>query len=271
IEDSSPPAPPSQTGPNTTRAISRPNSPHGEDEIGAEVGSTESVDNVNEDLGKDEQTRATGFMGKSSDTRWLRRMREEIRTAPQDDARAGRPYGPSGNSIEAATERLKTSRQRRKSRGANGGDHLHESNYHLDDEDVPVTQNVDISILPDHAEGVRLYEMFLESCHDHFPITGRKYFGDQLSKCLAANSNDGYLQSLPPMWRAIINIVFAIGARYASLTGQTHNHDEHVMYYTRARWVGIKGDFFIEHPDYQKIQVAVLLGFYFLTLGHINR
>jgi len=239
--------------------------------IGAEVGSNESVDNVDEDLGKDEQTRATGFVGKASDTQWLRRMREEIRTAPEDDARAARPYDPAGNSTEAASERLKASRQRRKSGDVSGGNQLHESNYHMDNEDVPVAQDVDISILPDHAEGARLYEMFLESCHDHFPITGRKYFGDQLVRCLAANNNPGSLQSLPPMWRVIINIVFAIGARYASLTGQSHNHDEHITYYTRARWIGIKGDFFIEHPDYQKIQVAVLLGFYFLTLGHINR
>jgi len=226
---------------------------------------------VDEDLGKDEKTRATGFAGRSSDIQWLCRMQEEIRTAPQDDARAERPYGPSGNSTEAATERLKASRQRRKSRDTSAGDHLHESNYHLDDEDIPVSQNVDISILPDHAGGARLYEMFLESCHDHFPITGRKYFGDQLVKCLQANSNPASRQSLSPMWRVIINIVFAIGAKYASLTGQSQNHNEHITYYTRARWVGVKGDFFIEHPDYQKIQVAVLLGFYFMTLGHVSR
>lgn len=198
-------------------------------------------------------------------------MREEMQTAPQDDARGGRPYGPPGNSTEAATKRLKASRQRRQSLGASAAGRVHESNYHMDYENIALSENVDIGVLPDHAEGARLYELFLESCHDHLPITGRKHFGDQLVRCLQANDDPSSRPSLPPMWRVLINLVFAIGAKYASLTGQAQNHDDHVTYYTRARWVGIKGDFFIEHPDYEKIQVATLLGFYFLSLGHVSR
>lgn len=52
---------------------------------------------------------------------------------------------------------------------------------------------------------------------------------------------DGSPKILPNKWRAILNLIFAIGAKYSDLTKAKWRGDDrhHLIYFTRARMLGL--------------------------------
>ncbi|KAF7628590.1 hypothetical protein AFLA_003944 [Aspergillus flavus NRRL3357] len=73
-------------------------------------------------------------------------------------------------------------------------------------------------------------------------------------------------------WLAILNLIFAIGARYAHLTNAEwrRDRDDHYSYFIRARNMSLEGQL-LHHSDLQQLQVEGLASFYMLSSGHINR
>ncbi|KAK7177961.1 hypothetical protein PSPO01_15992 [Paraphaeosphaeria sporulosa] len=74
----------------------------GEAEVSAEVGSNESLDILDEDVLQTEETRATGFVGKSPELQWLKRLRKNMQRSEKGASQIGRAYGPPGDSAEAS-------------------------------------------------------------------------------------------------------------------------------------------------------------------------
>ena len=78
-----------------------------EEKISADAGSSEELDVVDEDLFRDEESRAAGFVGKSSELQWLRRSRQDVEHRGAVLSRGSGLYGPPDTDIEASSRRLK--------------------------------------------------------------------------------------------------------------------------------------------------------------------
>jgi hypothetical protein len=77
----------------------------GEAITSAEVGSNEDLDTMDEDLLRNEQSRATGYLGKNSAVQWFRKIHRDTDTAHPGGASSEGPYGPPGRSAHATAAR----------------------------------------------------------------------------------------------------------------------------------------------------------------------
>ncbi|OCK81675.1 hypothetical protein K432DRAFT_294972 [Lepidopterella palustris CBS 459.81] len=245
---------------------------HGEAKVSADVGSNESLDLLDEDLNRDEQARATGFVGKNSELQWLRRLRLQLDCDEEDDSMPHMPYGPPGNTDEAAALRIDAGRHRRNSHAPDTIEHISGSTYFLDNDNIEVEFMVDPFEMPTPETAEKLFACYLETVHDSFPILRKKTFVSQFETYFTS-VKEGKVARIPPKWRAILNLIFAIGAKYSHLVraGWAGDERDHAIYYTRARATGLSGDAIVAHPDLQQIQISGLLSFYYLSIGQISR
>ena len=240
--------------------------------MSAEVGSNESLDLLDEDLNRDEQARATGFIGKNSEIQWLRRLRLQIDRGDDDDSRPRMPYGPPGDTDEAVALRIDASRKRRDSQPLDSVEHIAGSTYYLDNESIQIDFIVDPFEMPTPDTAKKLFTCFIDTVQDSFPILRKKSFTGQFESYYTS-VKAGKPTRIPHKWRAILNLVFAIGARFSHLVRAEWQGDErdHLVYYTRARSTGFTADAVVSHPDLQQIQIASLLALYYLSIGQISR
>ncbi|KAE8417406.1 fungal-specific transcription factor domain-containing protein [Aspergillus pseudocaelatus] len=208
---------------------------------------THVADHTEEDFNKDDFTRATGFIGESSEISWLQMLSK---------------YMDSGCEICHPTSDISSPALTSSCDGP-----IASSSYHLDDFDMPTVERLDTSELPSKDTATKLFNAYLSSVHPSFPIIGISTFASQFQ---AFFNNP----SLKPgnKWLAILNLIFAIGARYAHLTNAEwrRDRDDHYPYFIRARNMSLEGQL-LHHSDLQQLQVEGLASFYMLSSGHINR
>lgn len=218
----------------------------------------DSVDQTEEDFNRDETSRATGFIGRSSEITWLQKLSKVVNveceawpaTIPNTDEDNGlpsptltpRPDTPSDPWVVAF-------------------------NYYLDDLDVPTADPTDMHGVPSRETATQLLNAYLTSVHPSFPIIGISTFVPQFQVFFSQ-------PSLKPgnKWLAILNLIFAIAAKYGQLTNADwrEEDDDHQMYFSKARALSLE-DQILHHPDLQQLQVEGLTAFYLNALGHINR
>lgn len=145
---------------------------------------------------------------------------------------------------------------------------VNESSYHLDDMSIFTYDAVDPYEMPTPGAANHLFAAYMERVHPSFPIVGRLNLTGQFRKLLS-----GTVQSPPDRWLAILNMIFAIGAKYSHLVNADWRGDErdHLIYFTRARLLSIDSEAIFQHPDLQQIQVLGLMSFYLLCVGQVNR
>ena len=110
----------------------------------------------------------------------------------------------------------------------------------------------------------------MKTVHKSFPILPSQ-FVDQLRRYFRS-IHSGHPLRVPDPWLAIVNIVFAIGARYSHLVRTVCEGGErdHSVYMKRA--LELLGPWpFAASPDLTMVQVFGLLSFYHLATGHVNR
>ncbi|KAH7078360.1 fungal-specific transcription factor domain-containing protein [Paraphoma chrysanthemicola] len=238
----------------------------GEAHVSAEVGSSADLDLIDEDLMHDEQTRATGFIGKASEIQWLRKLHS--RGVSEDHTG---PYGPPGQNAEAAAERL-TALRHRQEKDPSTLMHTSKASFFLDDEVFEMDLEVDPFELPSFEDAERLMLAYMGSCHNSFPFLAKRAFTHQFYHYYAA-LNRGKPYDPPQKWQAQLNLVFAIGAVYSHLTAAEWRGDErdHLIYHSRAWALSLKDPWWFSHPDLPQMQITGLLSFYYLSIGHINR
>lgn len=141
--------------------------------------------------------------------------------------------------------------------------------YHLDDLKIQDKEAVDPNELPDRDAAEKLLEAYLVSVHPSFPILEKRF--------LISQYNLIYKSPTPSepgrKTKAILNLVFAIAAKYSHLTLTSWAADirDHLVYFTRARMLSMDGNALFSHPDIQQIQVEGLIAFYLIATGQINR
>ncbi|KAL8993323.1 MAG: hypothetical protein Q9169_006428 [Polycauliona sp. 2 TL-2023] len=227
-----------------------------ERQVPGRKGSTESVDCVNEDLNRTVESRATGFMGKNTEINWLGQLRERTDHAEDMHEECDGFDMYFGSGLDGMPEK-------------GGADHtISESTYHCNDFPLEIADHVQPYQLPPRAIADLLLSCYLESVHPTFPILGQTTFVKQYQ----AYYNNPALQT-GPLWLAILNLLFAIAARYSRLVRAewiTRAEDEHT-YLSRARLLGLGADALWAHGELQRIQVTGLTSFYLMAANQINR
>ena len=230
----------------------------GEDRVSARVGSTESMDRVREDYNRGPDTRATGFHGKNSDLTWMARLK----------TRASQSSTESDHSEEnmATGETSPSYQNPHFDRGPNP---ISACTYHCDDLNPLLHENIDLYAIPSRANANALFQSYLETVHPSFPIIGKTTFTQQYNTYFRRAD-----QRKPnPNWLAILNMIFAIGAKYSHMIRANWHGDDRdgLIFFTRARMLGFNADAILGHSELQKVQITGLIAFYLMAINQINR
>ena len=229
----------------------------GENHFTASAGSTEDLGRVNEDLNHDAVTRATGYHGKNSVLTWMQRLRQSIDTSGEGEA----------DSVFPATDTANVGHSQNISRSS-GLSPINLLNYHCDDPlNILTDGHVDPFWRPPRQIADVLFKRYLDLVHPAFPIVAERLFKRQYRAFWNQQAGPNN------KWLAILNCIFAIGARYAELTSSDWPGEsrEHRLYFTRAVHLSFDLDSFFEHADLQQVQLHGLMAFYLMSCNQINR
>jgi hypothetical protein len=207
---------------------------------------------VDEDLLRSREARETGFVGQNSEVQWLRSLQRRMGSTDGEGFEG--PYGPPSASNEAIKQRINAMHKRRNSEN---NLHVADSSFYLDSDSIDVEAMVDPFELPPSETAERLFACYLETVDSWFPILPQSFEGEFRSYYESVNLQRRF--QVPEKWQAILNLVFAIGARYSHLTRASWRADEgdHLLYMTRAvRILGVRDIMMIiSTPDLSLIQV----------------
>ncbi|KIY00048.1 uncharacterized protein Z520_04686 [Fonsecaea multimorphosa CBS 102226] len=240
-----------------------------ESEASAGAGSTGALDRTDEDFTR-EQARMTGFMGKNSEVTWLQRLREQNKYGDLQEDRQGneRQQALAAMSSASLTSRRPVGDTRMPLSEADDGFTVKDSSYHMDDMSIFMYEAVDAYEMPTPEIADHLFNAYMQRVHSSFPVVGRLNLTTQFRRFIS-----GTVQRPPEKWLAILNLIFAIGAKYSHLIKAEWKGDErdHLIYFTRARLLSMNSETIFHHPDLQQIQVLGLMSFYLLCVSQVNR
>jgi hypothetical protein len=205
---------------------------HGEAHVTASVGSNEDLEFLDEDLLRTRESRETGYVGQNSEVQWLRTV--QLQAERLDKEPFGLPYGPPGSSQGAAAERSDALHERRQNGNEGSTQHITDSTFYLDSDNIEIDIAVNPYELPSPEVAEHLLDCYMETVHTSFPIIPSS-FESQLRRFIQACKDHKSFQ-VPEKWRALMNIIYAIGAKYSHLIGAEWRGDErdHLIYMTRA-------------------------------------
>lgn len=211
------------------------------------MGSLEAIDQVDEDLNRNEGARAAGFFGKNSEVQWMRRLESRaITKSPlHSDSHQEVPFSQDPQYKEAISTSM--------------------MDYHLDNLDIPLVEPCDSLAVPPRELCDRYLNAFQIHVHPTFSAIRLSTFTSQYQRVFS--------NVLPPprKWLAILNMILAIGCRYTRLIDDPDSDEEDLLYLTRARHLGLHSKVLFEHTDLQQIQLELLVAIYLLCVGQINR
>jgi hypothetical protein len=187
----------------------------GEAFVSAEVGSNENTDVMDQELNHNENSNATGFLGRTSEVQWMRRLSADAEQAGKSRNKDDGPFGPPGNSHEAATQRERARSIRRDTLVSPPRDAT-TSSFYLDDEIADLDFVVDPDELPPFDVAERLLNCYLSQVQDSFPILVKKSFVRHFYRYYASVGRNRP-ETLAPKWKATLNLVFAISSAYSHL------------------------------------------------------
>lgn len=239
-----------------------------ESEASAGAGSTGALDRTEEDFTR-EGAKMTGFMGKNSEITWMQRLKQENKygSPPKETAksRTDQLSRPSNPSLRAGRDSKDYSLSLQE---ADDGFTIHESSYHLNDLAISTFEAVDPYEMPTSETAHLLFTTYIQRVHPSFPLVSRLNLQNQFQKFLSKPSTRP-----PAKWLAIINLIFAISAKYSHLIQAEWQADErdHLIYFSRARLLSIDTETLFNHPDLQMIQIFSLMAVYLMVTNQINR
>jgi hypothetical protein len=183
-----------------------------------------------EDLLRSQSSRETGFIGSMSEIHWLRIFLNQ--TQP--------PRLGTIMSIRNTSPR-----------------HMESFSYYLDDMSVELEIFIDPHELPDASTARRLFTCYTVTVSRAFPILPAAFEG-QFEK-LCHSIEIGHPIQAPSAWKALLNLVLAIGAVFSHLIDAEWqgDYDDHKVYLSRAsQLLDIKNTIlFLSAPDGTMIQV----------------
>lgn len=199
------------------------------------------TDHTAEDFNRDEKVRAMGFVGEHSELAWLYKLKRDL------DCETSTPVGESPDRVTVSISSL---------------------NYFQDDAEISSLDHVELSRRPPPHIADHLVDIYFQTVHPAFPIIGKGVFlGQYRSFYSNPNVRPG------KRWIAVLNLVFAIAARYTLLVGDglEGDGDDHLSFFARAWRLSMDNDALLDHPNLQQVQVEGLTAFYLLSTSQVNR
>ncbi|KAI1608752.1 hypothetical protein EDD36DRAFT_447700 [Exophiala viscosa] len=189
---------------------------------------------------------AAGLVGKRSEISWITRATKYLRTPA--DAQFDWHNEPEWLSNEKYS-------------------------YFMDDEDVLSIDEdyVDAFQLPDNMAMTVLSEAFFHACQGIFNFVARDQF---LDKVALAMKRPNRLCWEDRRWLALANLIWAIASKWlhmAKLADDDVNIESHLVFYSRARSLGLDHRLQQDHPDARGVQALGLLSLYLMINGSISR
>ncbi|RMZ74495.1 fungal specific transcription factor domain-containing [Pyrenophora seminiperda CCB06] len=208
-----------------------------------------------------------GFLGQISEVQWLQSLRsrvqavENVFVGPVDVSTSlSHPISPA-----FATSPTPVS--------ASPAPHVALTNYYLDDDGIELTDCGNPFELPPEPTADILFHCFGRTVQAPFPLLPATLQGQlkQYYKLV----RDGQAIHCPERWFALVNLVFAIGAKFSHLVQADWRAEEldHVVYLSRAFQLLNMNDtiLVLSTPDLSTTQAAGLFAIYYMTVGHVNR
>lgn len=225
----------------------------GEDDVDAqEVASMGSLDAINEDTNRDEETRAAGYLGKSSAVRWVQRTKDYL---DEDEHNKGsqKDADKPENAFMDAT-------------------------CHADDGDFPKIdpESVNMYDMPPMDLAQTLVNAYFKYVHPVLPIVSEPDFRDKFDKYAVRGrspNDQEQIGSTQQNFLCSLNLVFAIAARHAHIIEADYqgSENDHLIYFARASAMGLDSRALHEDAELENTTSLGLVSLYFLTLEHINR
>lgn len=253
-------------------AVSSTSADVGEAFVSASVGSNEDLDFVQEDLLRVNEAESAGFMGRNSQAQWLRALESKVEQPGGEPSFSN--YGPPGASSEAFNRRAEALHGRQQKSGYTQANANSATNYYfyLDKANIDVEIG-DPNVVPSASTAQSLFGYYKHAVYSPFKLVDDE-FERQLQFYL--NEKDGIVTAnVCPKWKAVMNLVFAIGARYSYLVDAEWRADDrdHLVYMWRAIHLLQLQNMrtLVSHPEQRLIQAIGLLALYYLTIGHVSR
>lgn len=211
------------------------------------VGSFKSIETLHEDLNRDKTAAPMGLYGNGSEISWTKKLDENLENTESAPL--------SGQSMESPAGELRQDRITLP---------IKDLSYHLDDQDLPLQDPVQLYILPAKRVTETYYNSYLKTVHSSFMIIREPVFTSQLTKL--------YDQGLKPhrTWLSVLNLILALGCRYCH-TWTNVDNSKSQEFFNRARKLTMNGDLLFNHTDLQQVQVEALTALYLIEIGHIDR
>ncbi|CAG8096146.1 unnamed protein product [Penicillium olsonii] len=206
------------------------------------IDSLDDLDVLDEDLNRSKQSRATGYIGKSSEVAWMRGL----------EMAAG---GPSRNAKVFS----------RRSSSPPESATTTSFNYHIEPAEYPGSEVNNPYDLPPKALAHWLLGLFFDSVQPSLPIIRQDLFTGQFNLLYSERPRNPGRK-----WLAVLNLIFAISNRLCQISGQDVQDKGH-QFFSRAQTLNISESLVEDHEDLQQVQVEALAAFYLLASSHVNR
>ncbi|KAK4940189.1 hypothetical protein LTR10_019617 [Elasticomyces elasticus] len=222
---------------------------HGEKGAASSVGSPGRQGELAHVVDLDGGVGASGFVGKMSEISWIQRAAETIR----DQASTNYPEFAMGE----VDHRITTAK---------------DFSFWMDEADLLAIDEdlVDPYEWPLADAGLILSEACFHALQGTFPFILREEFLQTMFRYPRQRPMPSWGQR---RWLAMANLVWAVGAKWLQITKleQQNAQDIHLLYYARARALGLDHRVLFDHPDIERVQGIGLLAFYLLSNGSITR
>lgn len=232
------------------------------------VGSLEAVDLVEEDLNRNETTRAAGFFGKNSEVAWMQRLEDDIEHKSSYSGSRLQSHSGSSAAVSQSQSPLAGAAVLPSQDKWDRDIPIAMMNYHLDDLDIPMVSDYsDPMTVPPREIADKYFDAYMTYVHPTFSILRKSTFTGQYRQFFNRHTQP------PRKWLGILNMIFAIGCRYCKLLdpGAGSAWEDGLVYLTRARQLSLHENVLFEHTDLQQIQLEFLVAVYLLCLGQVNR
>ncbi|KAI9883599.1 MAG: hypothetical protein M1823_004635 [Watsoniomyces obsoletus] len=251
----------------------------GEDVVSADRGSTGSVDRLEDDPIANPPARKPGhvFYGKNSAMSWIQRLQRQFPLRPPTTSAAGGNHPMSTNPFGTMTMAMATAPS---SSSSSSGFmlsgwmlsdmdevRLDDWSTDMDDPELPVLGPLDGFALPAKPLADRLIQAYVTTIHPTFPVFLLRVFLHDYHRIY----DDPYGPPTTPRHRAMVNLVFALGAKYAALSAAGWcNEEDHQVFFNRARVCGLDACVFDVAADLEPVQMTTLATLYLIAADRIN-
>ena len=227
----------------------------GENIASARVGSPGAQDELVSVVDLGSGAGAAGFVGKVSEVSWIQRCREIL-------------FRQNSGGIEISQRDLDLHLIR--------AQHL---NYHMDDFELLSVDEESVVPLerPPLDTAVALSEAYFESLHNIFPFVDADQYREIIQQYAYHTPSASYHTPSASLderrWLSTANVIFGLGSKWLHLTSPEGQNlaEDHLMYYARARGLGLDHRLSFDHPTLEQVQALGVLALYLFVNNSIAR